>query len=116
VERIGAGADGADGLDGAAAGAADVVRCFFAQLESRRHPSGNASAANRARVAISSDRSADAARGQEQNHLVLVFRGSEHIIREMVLGVSATFGTVSEVVFEGDVHFFLDFRLKEPYI
>ena len=92
------------------------MRCFFAQLESQRHASVNANAANRARVAIWSDRSADTARGQEQNRPVLVFEGLEQFVREMVLGVFASFRTVPDPVFEPDVHFFLDFRLKEPYI
>jgi hypothetical protein len=111
VERIGAGADGADGVPGA-----DVMRCFFAQLESSRQLRENANAVNRARFTIWSDRSADARRGQEQNHPELVFRGSEQFVREMVLRVFASHATVSDPVFEGDVHFFLDFRLKEPYI
>lgn len=105
---MGAGADGTERVA--------VMRCFFAQLESSRHASGNVSAANWARVAIWSDRSADAPRGQEQNRPELVFQASEQFAIQMVLGVSASFWTVPNPVRGADVHFFLDFRLKEPYI
>jgi hypothetical protein len=79
---------------------------------SARHANGNITAAVRAREAIWSDRSADAARGQEQNRVVLAFQGMEQIAHEMVWEITPRFGPRERA----DVHFFLDFRLKEPYI
>ena len=101
---------------GAEARGAVMMWCFFAQLESTRHANGNARAAVEARETIWSDRSADARRGQEQNRRSMAFRGMEQFVRQMVLRVSAGSGQFRAGSSRADVHFFLDFRLKEPYI
>ena len=84
--------------------------------DSARHASGNASSGQSWRERpfgpiVARTR----ARGQEQNRAVLVFRALG-TIRQMkwFWGLQPPFGTGGA---DGaDVHFFLDFRLKEPYI
>jgi hypothetical protein len=65
------------------------------------------------RKIIWSDRNAGAARGQEQNRVFVERRGPEQFVPQMVL---ASGGGAQAGWTRADQHFFLDFRLKPPYI
>lgn len=100
-----------------AGGGVAAVGCFFAQPASVSPAHASAEIATDLaidpREVIWSDRSARHAHGQEQNRVFMVWRGQEQFVEEMVLGSGGDEGPGPA---PADPHFFLDFRLKPPYI
>ena len=90
-----------------------VTRCFLAQLDSSKITRDKASANLPTRGITKSDRNAGGRFGQEQNWLVLVFSAPNNLPMKWFLRIEPSRATG---VARADVHFFLDFRSKEPYI